>query len=78
LVPSSFEPGKYMDMPISGLPEDGRMASLLAGKAIRVSFAPGPVSAGRIRFLVRFTDDAGSRWQLDNDMHLEPPPDRDW
>lgn len=27
---------------------------------------------------VRFTDDAGQHWQLDEDLHLEPLPDRDW
>ncbi len=30
------------------------------------------------RLLVRFCDDAGQRWQLDNDMHLEAAPDSDW
>jgi hypothetical protein len=27
---------------------------------------------------VRFTDDAGLRWQIDRDLHLERSPDHDW
>lgn len=35
------------------------------------SFMGGPC-------LLRFTDDAGNRWQLDQDMHLETAPDDTW
>jgi hypothetical protein len=29
-------------------------------------------------FVVRFTDDAGRRWELNQNMHLEPAPDDAW
>jgi hypothetical protein len=27
--------------------------------------------------VARFTDDAGLHWQLDEDLHLKQPPDRE-
>lgn len=30
------------------------------------------------RFTARFTDDAGLRWQIDNDLHLEKRASCDW
>jgi hypothetical protein len=30
------------------------------------------------QFWVRFTDDAGLHWEIDNDLHLEKLPERDW
>lgn len=68
-----FHPAGYdMDL-VNGLYRDQ-----LAGEIIRIGF-PGPTkSDSNIKFLVRFIDDSGARWQLDENMHLEAPPDSDW
>jgi hypothetical protein len=64
--------GDDMDL-INGLYRDQ-----LAGEIIRFIF-PGPTKPdSNTKFLVRFVDDAGARWQLDENMHLEAPPDGDW
>jgi hypothetical protein len=57
---------------------NGRYRNLLAGEAIRASFPAEAQTVGDVTYLVRFTDDAGVRWQLDEDMHLGKPPDEEW
>ncbi len=37
-----------------------------------------PPEAESVRGVVRFNDDVGRRWQLDNLMHLERAPDDNW
>jgi hypothetical protein len=58
----------------------GEYLNLLAGREILARFpVPGGVSYyDKATYLIRFTDDAGRRWELDDDMHLAPAPDGDW
>lgn len=51
---------------------------LLANQVIRVIFPADSDDTNMVQYLVRFTDDAEVRWQLDNDMHLSSPPDNLW
>lgn len=68
-----FHPaGDDMDL-VNGLYRDQ-----LAGEIIRIIFSGPTKSNNDIKFLVRFVDDAGARWQLDENMHLQAPPDSDW
>jgi hypothetical protein len=57
---------------------NGRYRNLLADEAIQVRFPAQVQTSGNATYLVRFRDDAGVRWQLDEDMHLRKPPDEEW
>ena len=74
---SPFREGQVVFLPVNGLSEDGRMALILPGRAIRVTFRRGAPDPNGRRILARFTDDAGLHWQLDNHMHLVPLDSRD-
>ncbi|MDB4898122.1 MAG: hypothetical protein JWN15_4384 [Firmicutes bacterium] len=76
---SPFQEGKALFLPVMGLPGDRRMPHIFPGRAIRVTFQPGPTTREARRILARFTDDSGLHWQLDHHMHLEQLDDReDW
>jgi hypothetical protein len=50
----------------------------LAGETIKAEFLKPVVAVRDMAYLVRFVDDAGARWQLDENMHLQESPDADW
>lgn len=51
---------------------------LLANQVIRAVFSIGNDGSDGAQYIMRFTDDAEVRWQLDSDMRLLPPPDTSW
>lgn len=53
--------------------QQGIYRNLLAGQVIRVGF-PARRPGALPRYAVRFLDDAVAKWQLNDDMHLEPMP----
>lgn len=94
VMPSQFDVGTLLRGPggvvsqgmfVPARPDDfdlgvGKYLNLLAGGEITAKF-PGPeglTSYEKARYLIRFTDDADRRWQLDDDMHLQPAPDKSW
>lgn len=56
--------------------EDDKIRLVRAGQIFGFVF---PVDTNRQAILtLRFTDDAGLYWQVDDDLHLEPLDSRDW
>jgi hypothetical protein len=58
----------------------GEYLNLLAAGEISAQFTiPDDIdSYQEARYVIRFTDDAERRWELDGDMHLTPAPDQEW
>jgi hypothetical protein len=56
----------------------GRFFRLLAGEEMRATFARDPQHAQSMKYVIRFTDDAEIRWQLNSDMRLTSTPDNEW
>lgn len=58
----------------------GQYLNLLAGEEVMAEFTipDEVVSYQASRYVVRFTDDAGRRWELDGTMHLIVAPDQEW
>ena len=69
-----YAPADADDFDLAG----GRYFRLLAGKEIRVTFTADPTHYQSVKYVIRFTDDADVRWQLDDDMRLMVAPDNDW
>lgn len=70
----------------SGLPRE-RVRDQVEGERVQLIrkeqtwgfvFPIDAVAAEKIPGLIRFTDDAGLHWQVDNDLHLEQLDSRDW
>jgi hypothetical protein len=68
-------------------PDTGSMAELsepppvllvLKPTAVAEALVPHGADQQNARAVIRFYDDAGRRWQLDADLHLEPAPDDGW
>jgi hypothetical protein len=58
--------------------DDGKYHHLLASQVIRVTFPSDADETVTVEYVIRFTDDADARWQLDSDMHLSAQPDALW
>src|SRR5262249_54570242 len=58
----------------------GKFLIMRSGKQIGANFEVPDVtlSSPPAKYLVRFTDDAQVRWELDDDMHIRRAPDNDW
>jgi hypothetical protein len=56
----------------------GKYFHLLDNQIVRAVFPMGNDGSEQAQYIIRFTDDAEVRWQLDSDMRLSPPPDTSW
>ena len=58
---------------------DGSRVSLIRADQAYGFVFPFDIHDHRMaRISARFTDDAGLRWQIDHDLHLEKLEQRDW
>jgi hypothetical protein len=66
-------------IPVSHQAQDtGRLAMIRVGQCFEFRFAMPVAGNPDAKIKVRFTDDFGLHWQIDNDLHLEPLGERDW
>jgi hypothetical protein len=56
----------------------GRIFRVLAGEKMKATFARDPQHVQSMKYVIRFTDDAEVRWQLNSDMRLTPAPGNEW
>lgn len=59
----------------------GSYLHLLSGASVQARFdlpVKDPAGTYSLPYVIRFTDDARLRWQLDDNMHLEAAPDDEW
>lgn len=56
----------------------GLYRDLLAGQTISVRFPLSGPQNDTPKYVIRFTDDANSRWQLNDNMHLAYALDQEW
>lgn len=77
LVDKSGVPGEQTDL-IQAIPRSSARV-IRAGETYGFAFE---LNSHRVPIggngEARFTDDAGLHWQLDDDLHLEQVPNRDW
>lgn len=58
--------------------KNGNVPLVRAGERCGFIFPVGRDANPNTRFILRFTDDAGLDWQINNDLHLEKLTKRDW